>query len=172
MEKIISLCKRRGFVFPGSEIYDGLAGVYDFGPYGVELLNNLKQEWWKEHVQMRDNYYGIDSGIFKNPKVWDASGHTSGFSDPLAECKECNARIRVDKELEKAGVTADEKLSKRSLTDYLMKTGTRLRVRNAVVRTSHQYGRLIYLLRQTSATSPEKGMLLCICQGKRVRGYT
>lgn len=117
MEQIISLCKRRGFVFPGSEIYDGLAGVYDFGPYGVELLNNLKREWWKEHVQMRENYFGIDSGIFKNPKVWDASGHTSGFSDPLAECKKCNARIRIDKELEKVGVTADEKMSEAELNE-------------------------------------------------------
>lgn len=111
MDDIISLCKRRGFVYQGSEIYGGMAGVYDFGPYGVELLNNLKVAWWKEHVRNRDNYFGLDSGIFKHPRVWDASGHTSGFSDPLAECKICNNRIRVDKELEKVGVTADEKMS-------------------------------------------------------------
>ena len=115
MEQIISLAKRRGFVFQGSEIYGGMAGMYDYGPYGVELLNNLKKEWWKEHVQKRENYFGLDSAIFKDPRVWEASGHTSGFSDPLAECRECNARIRVDKELEKVGVTADEKMSEEEL---------------------------------------------------------
>ncbi|MEK7564187.1 MAG: glycine--tRNA ligase [Patescibacteria group bacterium] len=110
MEKIVSLCKRRGFVFQGSEIYGGMAGLYDFGPYGVELLNNLKSEWWKAHVQFRDDYVGIDSAMFKDPRVWDASGHTSGFADPLAECKKCNTRIRVDKELNSIGVNADEKM--------------------------------------------------------------
>lgn len=115
MESIISLAKRRGFIYPGSEIYGGMAGMYDFGPYGVELLNNLKKEWWKEHVQRRDNYVGLDSAIFKDPRVWEASGHTSGFSDPLSECKKCNTRIRVDKELEKIGVTADEKMSEAQL---------------------------------------------------------
>jgi glycyl-tRNA synthetase len=111
MEKIVSLCKRRGFVFQGSEIYGGLAGVFDFGPHGVELLNNLKRAWWKANVYDKENHYGIDSGMFKHPKVWEASGHTSGFSDPLAECRECNTRIRVDKELGRIGVVADEKMS-------------------------------------------------------------
>lgn len=115
MEKIVSLAKRRGFVFQGSEIYGGLAGVYDFGPRGVELLNNIKASWWKANVYDKDNYFGIDSGMFKNPLVWEASGHTSGFSDPLAECRECNTRIRVDKELEKVGATADEKMSEAEL---------------------------------------------------------
>lgn len=115
MEKIISLCKRRGFVFPGSEIYGGLAGVYDFGPRGVELLNNLKQLWWAASVSARDNWYGLDSGMFKNPRVWEASGHTSGFSDPMAECRKCNTRIRVDKVLESIGVTADEKMSEEEI---------------------------------------------------------
>ncbi len=110
MEKIVSLCKRRGFVFQGSEIYGGMAGLYDFGPYGVELLNNLKSEWWKAHVQMRDDYVGIDSAMFKDPRVWEASGHTSGFSDPLSECRKCNTRIRVDKELKNIGINADEKM--------------------------------------------------------------
>ncbi len=111
MEKIVSLCKRRGFVFQGSEIYGGLAGIWDFGPHGVELLNNIKKSWWKENVYNKENYFGIDSGMFKSPRVWEASGHTSGFSDPLAECRVCNTRIRVDKELEKIGITADEKMS-------------------------------------------------------------
>lgn len=111
MEKIVSLCKRRGFIFPGSEIYGGMAGMYDFGPYGVLLLNNIKTEWWRETVHMRENWFAIDSAMFKDPRVWMASGHVNGFSDPLAECKRCNTRIRVDKELEKVGVSADEKMS-------------------------------------------------------------
>src|SRR3989344_8024776 len=115
MEKIVSLCKRRGFVFQGSEIYGGMAGLYDFGPYGVELLNNLKKEWWKTHVQLRDDYVGLDSAMFKDPRVWEASGHTSGFSDPLSECRKCNTRIRVDKELKNIGVSADEKMSEAEL---------------------------------------------------------
>lgn len=115
MDKIVSLAKRRGFVFPGSEIYGGLAGVFDYGPHGVELLNNLKRAWWKANVYDKENYYGLDAGMFKHPRVWDASGHTSGFSDPLAECRECNARIRVDKELEAIGVTADEKMSEEEI---------------------------------------------------------
>ncbi|HEX8993677.1 MAG TPA: glycine--tRNA ligase, partial [Candidatus Paceibacterota bacterium] len=111
MEKIISLCKRRGFIFQGSEIYGGLAGIYDFGPRGVELLNNLKRSWWNANVYQKENYYGLDAGMFKNPRVWEASGHTTGFSDPLAECKKCNARIRVDKALGAVGVAADEKMT-------------------------------------------------------------
>jgi len=111
MEKIVSLAKRRGFVFQGSEIYGGLAGVYDFGPRGVELLHNIKRSWWNANVYQKENYYGLDSGMFRNPRVWEASGHTSGFSDPLAECKKCNARIRVDKAIDSIGVAADEKMS-------------------------------------------------------------
>lgn len=111
MEKIVSLCKRKGFIYQGSEIYGGLAGVFDYGPNGVELLNNLKRAWWKANVYEKENAYGLDSGMFKHPKVWDASGHTSGFSDPLAECRDCNTRIRVDKELAKIGITADEKMT-------------------------------------------------------------
>lgn len=115
MDDIVSLAKRRGFVYPGSEIYGGEAGLYDFGPYGVELLNNIKASWWRRNVQRKENYVGLDSAMFKNPKVWEASGHVGGFSDPLAECKKCNTRIRVDKELEKIGVKADEKMSEAEL---------------------------------------------------------
>lgn len=111
MEKLIALAKRRGFIYQGSEIYGGLAGIYDFGPLGVELLNNLKRLWWEANIYQRENWYGLDSGMFKNPRVWEASGHTTGFSDPLAECRKCNVRIRVDKALESVGVTADEKMS-------------------------------------------------------------
>ena len=115
LDDIVSLCKRRGFVYPGSDIYGGMAGLYDFGPYGVELLNNIKASWWRTNVHRKEDYVGIDSAMFKNPKVWDASGHTSGFSDPLAECKNCNTRIRVDKELGAIGVKADEKMSEDEL---------------------------------------------------------
>ncbi len=111
LSKIVSLSKRRGFIFPSSEIYGGFAGVYDFGPLGVELANNLKTQWWKKMVYDRDDIVGLDSGIFMNPKIWEASGHTKGFSDPLVECKECNTRSRADKMLEEIGVTADEKMS-------------------------------------------------------------
>lgn len=110
LEDIASLAKRRGFVYQGSEIYGGEAGLYDFGPNGVELLNNIKRLWWKAHVYDRDDFVGLDSAIFKHPKVWEASGHLSGFSDPLAECKVCHTRIRVDKELAAIDVTADEKM--------------------------------------------------------------
>lgn len=111
MEKVVSLAKRRGFVFPGSDIYGGQAGVYDFGPHGVELLNNLKRLWWKANVYDKENVYGVDAGMFKHPSVWDASGHTSGFSDPIVECRDTQTRLRVDKELEAVGIAADEKMS-------------------------------------------------------------
>ncbi len=115
LEDIVALAKRRGFVYPGSDIYGGLAGIYDFGPRGVELLNNLKRAWWKSNVYDKENSFGLDSGMFKHPKVWEASGHTSGFSDPLAECRKCNTRIRVDKVLGSIGVFADEKMTEEEI---------------------------------------------------------
>jgi len=96
MEKIVSLCKRRGFVFPASEIYGGIAGFWDYGPYGVELVNNLKQLWWRKMVQEQDNIFGVDGAIIQNPKLWEASGHVAGFTDPLVDCKDCGARLRAD----------------------------------------------------------------------------
>lgn len=96
MEKIVSLCKRRGFIFPGSEIYGGLANSWDYGPLGVELKNNIKQLWWKRFVHKRDDMVGIDAALIMNPKVWEASGHLSEFTDPLVECKKCNVRQRAD----------------------------------------------------------------------------
>jgi len=97
MEKIVSLCKRRGFVFPGSEIYGGLSNSWDYGPLGVELKNNIKQLWWNRFVHRRDDMVGIDAALIMNPKVWEASGHTgAGFSDPLVECKYCHERFRAD----------------------------------------------------------------------------
>ena len=96
MQKVISLAKRRGFVFPGSEIYGGLANSFDYGPMGVELKNNIKQEWWKRFVQQRSDIVGIDAALIMNPKVWEASGHLENFSDPLVECKKCHHRFRED----------------------------------------------------------------------------
>lgn len=115
MEKIVSLCKRRGFIFPSSEIYGGFAAVYDFGPYGVELENAVKREWWKSMVQLREDIVGLDSAIFMHPKTWEASGHVAGFSDPLAECKSCHMRLRVDHLLEAIDVKADEKMSEEEI---------------------------------------------------------
>jgi len=100
MDKIVSVAKRRGFIFPGSEIYGGLANTWDYGPYGVELKNNLKKIWWKTFVQDRDDMVGLDASILMNPKVWEASGHVASFSDPLMDCKNCKERVRGDKLIE------------------------------------------------------------------------
>ena len=97
MEKVVSLCKRRGFVFPGSEIYGGLAGTWDYGPLGVALKNNIKNLWWRRFIDSRDDMYGLDAAILMNEKVWEASGHTgAGFTDPLVECEKCKKRFRKD----------------------------------------------------------------------------
>lgn len=96
MEKIVSLAKRRGFVYPGSEIYGGLANTFDFGPLGVELKNNIKREWWKNFVQSRLDVYGLDGGILLSPRVWEASGHVKGFIDVFVDCLQCRKRFRVD----------------------------------------------------------------------------
>jgi len=96
LEKIVSFCKRKGFVFQSSDIYGGIGGFYDFGPLGVELKNNIKKSWWKRMVQERSDIFGLDSSIIMNPKIWEASGHTSNFTDPLVECKKCHKRFRSD----------------------------------------------------------------------------
>ena len=100
MDKIVALCKNRGFVFPGSEIYGGLANTWDYGPLGVELKKNIKNAWWKKFVQENPYNVGLDAAILMNPQVWVASGHVSGFSDPLMDCRECNERFRADKVIE------------------------------------------------------------------------
>ena len=97
MDKIVSLAKRRGFVYPGQEIYGGLANSWDYGPLGTELKNNIKQLWWKRFVQQRPDMVGIDAALIMNPKVWEASGHIATFTDPLVECKACHSRFRADK---------------------------------------------------------------------------
>lgn len=127
MEKIVSLCKRRGFVFSSSDIYGGFAAIYDYGPYGVEVANAIKREWWKAMVQEREDIVGLDSSIFMHPKVWEASGHVSGFSDPLAECKTCHARLRVDHLLEDANVMADEKMSEDEINEIFTKNKDKIK---------------------------------------------
>ena len=100
MEKVVALCKTRGFIFPGSEIYGGLANSWDYGPLGVEFKNNVKRAWWKKFVQESRYNVGLDSAIIMNPEAWVASGHVGGFSDPLMDCKQCKARHRADKLIE------------------------------------------------------------------------
>ena len=104
MESIVSLCKGRGFVFPGSEIYGGLSNTWDYGPLGVEFKNNVKRAWWKKFVQESPYNVGLDSAIFMNPQTWVASGHVGGFSDPLMDCKSCKTRHRADQLIEATGV--------------------------------------------------------------------
>ena len=109
MEKIVSLCKRRGFVYQGSEIYGGLAAIYDFGHYGALLKNNIRDSWLKSMIQMRDDMVGLDSAIFMHPKTWVASGHVGGFNDPQVDCKKCKNRFRADHLLKSYGVDIDDK---------------------------------------------------------------
>ncbi len=96
MDKIVALCKRRGFIFPSSEIYGGLGSTYDFGHYGVLLKTNVKNEWWRSLLQQRDDVVALDSAILQHPRVWEASGHVGGFSDPMVDCKSCGQRFRAD----------------------------------------------------------------------------
>ncbi len=96
MDAIVSLCKRRGFIFQSSEIYGGVGGSWDYGPFGVELKRNIKDVWWRDVVQCRDDMVGLDAGILMHPRVWEASGHVDGFTDPLVDCKNCKKRFRAD----------------------------------------------------------------------------
>ncbi|MGE5654706.1 MAG: glycine--tRNA ligase [Bacillota bacterium] len=108
MEKLVTLAKTRGFVFPGSDIYGGLANTWDYGPLGVELKNNVKRAWWKKFVQESAYNVGLDAAILMNPETWVASGHVGGFSDPLMDCRQCKARYRADKLIEEASAAAGE----------------------------------------------------------------
>ncbi|MGH2831495.1 MAG: glycine--tRNA ligase, partial [Solirubrobacteraceae bacterium] len=96
MDKIVALCKRRGFIFPSSEIYGGVGSTYDFGHYGVLLKGNVKGEWWRAMLAERDDIVALDSAILQHPRVWEASGHLAGFTDPLVDCKTCGQRFRAD----------------------------------------------------------------------------
>jgi len=125
--KIISFCKRRGFVYQSSEIYGGMSAIYDYGPYGVEVINTIKALWWKHTVQAREDVVGVDSAIFMSPKVWVASGHVAGFSDPLTECKKCHLRFRADHMLEEIGVQADEKMSEEQISEIFAQNRDKLK---------------------------------------------
>ncbi len=109
MAKLVSLCKRRGFIFQSSEIYGGLNGCWDYGPMGVELLNNLKQSWWRA-MTLREDIEGIDASILMHPKVWEASGHVASFTDPMVDCKKCKARYRIDILIEELSVKKKKKI--------------------------------------------------------------
>jgi glycyl-tRNA synthetase len=117
MEKIVSLCKRRGFIFQSSEIYGGLNGVWDYGPLGVELKNNLKQYWWRVIVRERDDVVGLDGSVLMNRAVWKASGHEDTFSDPMVDCRTCKARLRADQLPEKNGVKQCPSCGGKDLTE-------------------------------------------------------
>jgi len=129
MDKIVALSKSRGFVYPGSEIYGGLANAWDYGPIGVELKNNIKKAWWKRFIQESPHNVGLDSAILMNPEVWVASGHVGGFADPLMDCKECKSRFRADKLVEdhmtEQGVefASADGMSEVQLMEYMDKNG-------------------------------------------------
>src|SRR5215217_4282547 len=116
MEKIAALSKRRGFVFPGSAIYGGLANTWDYGPLGVELRNNIKQLWWRTFVHRRRDMVGLDGGILMHPRIWEASGHVESFTDPLVDCKTCKSRFRADDLIEERLHRPAEGLSPEAMT--------------------------------------------------------
>ena len=123
MEKIISLAKRRGFIFPSSEIYGGFSSVYDYGPLGVVMKNNIKKIWWEEMIMKKDNIFGLDSAILMNSRVWQASGHlTSGFSDELVECTECHKRFRIDEIKDSKCPVCGGRLTRPRKFNLMMKT--------------------------------------------------
>ena len=121
MDKVVALCKNRGFIFPGSEIYGGLANTWDYGPLGVELKNNIKRAWWKKFVQENKYNVGLDAAILMNPQTWVASGHLAGFSDPMMDCRECHERFRADKLIEdwceESGYTLEKPIDAFSQTE-------------------------------------------------------
>jgi glycyl-tRNA synthetase len=122
MEKIVSLCQRRGFIFPSSAIYGGLSSCWDYGPLGVELKRNIKQAWWQAEVQERDDMVGLDASILMHPQTWEASGHLKGFSDPLVECKSCHLRWRADELAGSSCPSCSGELTEPRLFNLMFKT--------------------------------------------------
>ena len=122
MEKLVTLCKTRGYVYPGSDIYGGLANTWDYGPLGVELRNNIKKIWWKKFIQETPSNVGLDAGILMNPETWVASGHVSGFADPLMDCRKCKSRYRADKLIEDYAAKNGEDFSADGWTNEQMKS--------------------------------------------------
>lgn len=121
MDKLVNLCKSRGFIFPGSDIYGGMGNTWDYGPVGVEIKNNLKRAWWKRFVQESADSYGVDAAILMNPRVWEASGHTTSFSDPKMDCKECKTRHRADNLIEahSKGTVNPDKMTVEEMQAYI-----------------------------------------------------
>lgn len=121
MDKIVNLCKSRGIIFQGSEIYGGMGNTWDYGPIGVEIKNNIKRAWWKRFVQEDPNTYGVDAAILMNPRVWDASGHTQNFSDPKMDCKSCKQRFRADNLIEEhsKGTVSAEAMTNEEMENYI-----------------------------------------------------
>jgi glycyl-tRNA synthetase len=122
MEKLVSLCQRRGFIFPSSDIYGGLSGCWDYGPVGVELKRNIKDAWWKTFIQERDDIIGLDTSILMNSRVWEASGHVTSFSDPLVECKNCHLRWRADDLKENKCPSCGGELTEERMFNTMFKT--------------------------------------------------
>jgi len=149
MDKIVSLCKRRGFIFQSSEIYGGINSIYDYGPLGVELKKNVKELWWQSMVYERDDVEGLDAGIIMHPSVWKASGHVDGFSDPMVDCKKCKARFRADK-LDEAIC----KETKKPITDKCKENFTEPREFNLMFKTYmgaiHSEENVVYLRPETA----------------------
>ena len=121
MDKIVNLCKNRGIIFQGSEIYGGMGNTWDYGPVGVEIKNNIKRAWWKRFVQEDSNTYGVDAAILMNPRVWDASGHTQNFTDPKMDCKSCKQRFRADNLIEdhSKGQVSAEAMTNEEMEKYI-----------------------------------------------------
>ena len=121
MDKIVNLCKNRGIIFQGSEIYGGMGNTWDYGPVGVEIKNNLKRAWWKRFVQEDKSTYGVDAAILMNPRVWEASGHTQNFSDPKMDCKDCKQRFRADNLIEEhsKGTVSAEAMTNEQMEEYI-----------------------------------------------------
>ena len=150
MEKIVALCKRRGFVFPSSEIYGGVGSTYDFGHYGVLLKGNVKNEWWRSMLQERDDIVALDSAILQHPRVWEASGHLSGFTDPLVDCRACGQRFRADHlaELQRIDDALAVRLDRREL-DVRPRQDQRAQRRDLVGRRGDGYQRDRIALRRS-----------------------
>lgn len=121
MDKLVTLCKGRGIIFAGSEIYGGMGNTWDYGPVGVEIKNNIKRCWWKRFVQENENTFGVDAAILMNSRVWEASGHTASFSDPKMDCKNCKSRMRADTLIEAhaAGAVNPDKMSNEEMEKYV-----------------------------------------------------
>ena len=120
MEEIVNFCKNYGFIFPGSEIYGGLANTWDYGPLGAKLKNNIKDAWRKRFIQENDNSFELDASILMHPRVWEASGHVSGFSDPLIDCKECKMRVRADNLVNDfTGTSKGDAMNEKELVEFI-----------------------------------------------------